>query len=326
MMLRKAVLQSYLVRGCLVFSTAASACTPKKSEPQPAPSTETSQQSSPSAASNAPANEGAADEKQKPTAKEARQITEALPKPEAVQKLVNPKGRAPYEGPTGSVVGIVRSSGDPAPRATEELAKIEDNCGDARSTFASVFREGPGRELADVLVAVTEYDGYVPAEEKYVVVNGKGCAWDRRTVVLTYGQGIEVRGLDNRPYVPELLGQPMPAQLFVLPSAPPVRLPPQKPGRFTLVDSMRLFNRAEVFVLPYATHDVTERDGTFEIKRIPVGKVKISALLPVTMAVVEQEVVITENQATKVELTLPFNQAAYDKRAKARPLEQLKAP
>ena len=84
-------------------------------------------------------------------------------------------------------------------------------------------------------------------------------------MAMTFGQRLSIDGADALTYVPEILGQPMPAQLFVLPTAPPVMLPPKKPGRSKLVDSVRLYNVAELFVLPYATTDVTGLDGKFEI-------------------------------------------------------------
>src|SRR5690606_7300758 len=113
-----------------------------------------------------------------------------------------------------------------------------------KETFGKVYREGAGRTLADVLVAVTEYDGYVPAKTVDVPVRVEGCAWKSRTIAVTFGQRLAIEGLDNRPYVPEILGQPMPAQLFVLPTNPVVKIPPKKPGRFKLIDSMRLYNVA----------------------------------------------------------------------------------
>jgi hypothetical protein len=189
-----------------------------------------------------------------------------------------------------------------------------------------LFREGEKRELADVLVAVTKYEGYVPSQEVDVKVWGKGCAWDKRTFAMTHGQRLQIHGVDNRPYVPELLGQPMPAQLFVLPTAPPVQIAPKKPGRFQLVDSMRLFSVAEVFVLPYATIDVTEADGTFEITGIPVGEIQINALLPQTGATDGKAVKIEAGKATVVDFELHFDRAAYDKAPKPTPLDELPAP
>lgn len=260
------------------------------------------------------------------SAKAAAKIISDLPDKKLVDPVVNPKGAAPYSGQTGSVKGVVRATGDPAPELPNVLAKIESSCDRARKVYGVLFREGKERELADVLVAVTKYEGYVPSQEIDKKVYGKGCAWDKRTYAVTYGQRLEIHGVDNRPYVPELLGQPMPAQLFVLPTAPPVQIAPKKPGHFQLVDSMRLFSVADVYVLPYPTTDVTEVDGTFEVKGIPVGEVQINALLPQTGATVGKTVVVKAGEATIVDFELPFDQEAYDKLPKPTPLDELPGP
>jgi hypothetical protein len=262
----------------------------------------------------------------KPGAKEAAKIVSALPPADKVLAVVNSGDAKPYAGPTGSVRGIVTATGDKAPDLAEVLAKMDANCDVSRQMFGKLFREGEKRELADVLVAVTEYKGYVPADGVDVPVWGKGCAWESRTIAITYGQRLSIAGVDNRPYVPEILGQPMPAQLFALPTAPPVQLPPQRPGRFKLVDSMRLYNVAELFVLPYRTVAVTRADGQFLIKGIPVGKAKINALLPQTGAVSGQEITIEAGKVTEVNFELTFDAAAYEKLPKDTPLDELPAP
>jgi hypothetical protein len=263
---------------------------------------------------------------EKPSAKEARTITEALPSEDKVRQVVNANNHKPYDGPTGTIAGVVKASGDANLELPEALAKMDQNCTTSRRTFGYALREGQGRTLADVLVAVTEYTGFIPEKEEEVVVIGEGCAWNARTVAMTYGQYLSVIGKDNRPYVPELLGQKMPAQLFVLPTAPPVKIPPQKPGRYVLVDSMRLYNKAEVFVLPYATHDVTGVDGRFTIEGVPVGKVRVNALLPQTMEVVEKQIEVKEGKTTELEFSLPFSAAKYKKINSGPGLEALPSP
>lgn len=162
-----------------------------------------------------------------------------------------------------------------------------------------------------MLVAVTGYDAYVPQKEPAHVVRGVGCAWETRTIALTFGQTLRVQAGDNRPYVPDLMGQSMPAQLFAMPGAEPVNLPPRKPGRYRLVDSMRLYSVADVFVVAYPTFAVTGIDGKFEISGVPVGKVKVSALLPVTMAVSAQDVEVSADKPTELELSLDFDVETY---------------
>lgn len=262
----------------------------------------------------------------KPSAKEVRRLLESLPSEDEVQKIVNKNDLAPYAGPTGSVAGIVFATGDPPTEETAALKKIEPSCQPAEKTFGKLFREGPERQLADVLVAVTHYKGYVPEEDPAEEVIGRDCAWSSRTIAMTFGQALTIRGADARAYAPELLGQPMPAQLFVLPTAPPVQLPPGKPGRFKLVDSVRLFNQAEVFVLPYATHTVTRLDGRFSIPQIPVGKARVSVFLPQTKQTAQRDVEIKADKTIELEFKLPFDAAAFKKTDKRVPLDEIPGP
>src|SRR5690606_39448868 len=71
--------------------------------------------------------------------------------------------------------------------------------------------------LADVLVAVTGYKGYLPARGDAVLVEGRDCAWNTRTVAVTYGQRIDIVSRDDNTYAPELMGQPWPVQLLATP-------------------------------------------------------------------------------------------------------------
>jgi hypothetical protein len=259
-----------------------------------------------------PAEPTAKDDPDKPSAKEVREVL-ATPVPQAdIDKVVNPKGLPPYSGPTGVVRGVVRVKGDPAVSAPDVLAKIAPDCKAAREMFGKTPREGAGRTVADAMVAVTGYEGVVLQKEPAHVVRGIGCAWEARTIALTFGQMLRVTAADNRPYVPDLLGQVMPAQLFAMPGAEPVSLPPRKPGRFRLVDAMRIYSVADLFVVAYPTFDVTDLDGKFEISGIPVGKAKVNALLPATMAVSAKDVEIRADQPTIVEFTLDFDAKAYE--------------
>jgi hypothetical protein len=179
------------------------------------------------------------------------------------------------------------------------------------------------RSLADVLVAVTGYEGYVPAHGDVVTVEGRGCAWNTRTVALTFGQRIEVVSKDGA-YVPDLLGQPAPAQLFANPTSPPVAMRPMKPGEYILVDSVRLFNAANVFVLSYATFDVTGLDGQYEIAGIPPGKVKLSAFLPITRGLAERELTVEAGKTLDLDLVIPFDKKAFEAQQAAKAAQPTK--
>ena len=63
---------------------------------------------------------------------------------------------------------------------------------------------------------------------------------------------------------------------------------------------------ADVFVLAYPTTDVTGLDGQYEIQGIPVGKVKVTAYLPVLAKTVEKEIEIKEGN-NDLDLMLSFD-------------------
>ncbi len=233
-----------------------------------------------------------------------------------VLAVVNPERRPAYAGPTGKVRGHVTMTGD-APSALP-VREIPAECAGARETFGVAYRQGMNRRVADVLVAVTGYDGYVPPLNDAVVVEGRDCAWSSRTVALTYGQRIDVVSKDKSTYVPDLLGQPSPVQLLATPGREPVPLSPLKIGQYMLIDAMRLYNRADVYVLAYPTVAVTGLDGTFEIDRVPPGNVTVNALLPITGAVTEQSITVEAGKTTEVQLTLSFDAAAFDALAQKR--------
>ena len=231
--------------------------------------------------------------------------------PEQISAIVNPKKEPVYSGPAGAVRGVVIASGDAPPEVRDVMARIGEDCAPAREVYGRLFREGTGRTLADVLVAVTGYKGYVPEQRSIVTVSASGCAWAARTVAVTFGQRIDIVAKDRKAYVPDLLGARMAAQLIALPGGAGSTVYPQQPGRFLLVDSMRVYSMAEVVVLKYATHDVTGLDGKFHIDRIPAGKVTVSALLPSTGRTVEQEVMIEPSRTLDLKFVLPFDLAQY---------------
>src|SRR5690606_26037267 len=159
-------------------------------------------------------------------------VASGIPIPlEEVARAVNPKNEPAYSGPTATVRGVVRITGDPPHERSELLEQIPSDCVKARETYGPLFRKGPAGELADALVAVTEYPHYVPEKEPVRVVPARGCAWESRTIALTFGQRIEIDARDPRPYVPELLGGRMPAQLVALPGTRSA-LYPKQPGRY----------------------------------------------------------------------------------------------
>jgi hypothetical protein len=247
---------------------------------------------------------------------DAGPLAPGLPVPASkVEAAVNGGHLAPYSGPTGVVEGTVTVSGDSPPKLGLPMPFA---CREASATYDKVFREGNGRTLGDVMVAVTGYNGYVPAQGEVSAVKIHGCAFDRRTIVMTYGQHIEVSNTDLQPFLPTLKGADMPAQLVAIPHGDAVKLYPMEVGHYALVDGLdKGWMYADVFVLRYATHAVTGLDGHFRVAGIPVGKVKVSAYLPLVDSQIhphwgiaqpsfDRDIEIKAGETTKVDFVIPF--------------------
>jgi hypothetical protein len=256
--------------GSFVLALSAAAC---RDEPAPAP------------ADPAQAEAAAKEATAKEAARQAR---------EAAQRSLNPQGLPAYSGPTGTVSGVVKISGDEPPLVPEMVSKLAQlppgSCPRALELHRKLYRQGVDRTLADVLVTVTEYQGFLPARGDTVRVEAKGCAFDARILAMTFGQHLDVYNLDNQAYIPRLVGTTTYALRVALPGGPPVPVFAPKPGQYMLVDQTREYMRSDLFVLNYPTFDVTGLDGKFSITGIPVGKVKVTAFSPALGKVVEQSV------------------------------------
>jgi hypothetical protein len=238
--------------------------------------------------------------------------------PSAVSKVVNPKGMKAFDGATATVRGVVRASGDASVDRPDLVAKVGADCAEAKAFFAPALREGPGRTLADVLVTVTGYEGYVPPAAEKLKLEAEGCTFGTRTIALTFGQKIEIFSKDKRSYVPELIGQKTTSQLVATPfGRGAAEIYPQQPGGYVLLDNLRIYSAAEVLVLKFATHDVTGLDGQFEIGRIPAGNVTVTAFLPSTGATIEKKVDLAAGQSLDLDFAVPFDAAAYKKQREA---------
>ena len=228
-----------------------------------------------------------------------------------VKAVVDPAGAGPHSGPTATVFGTVTISGDPAPTLNDVIAQIPEECQSSKQYWGKLFREGKGRALADVLVAVTGYKGYVPAPGVAVPVSAERCKFDTRTIAVTFGQRIDVTSKDDRTYIPNLIGANQQAMLVAIPKGEAVGVYPLRPGHYELADAGFPFMRADVFTLKYATHDVTDLKGHYTVGRIPPGTVTVSAFLPVTGATQQKKVTLAPNSSKRLDFTLAFDAAAY---------------
>lgn len=229
-----------------------------------------------------------------------------------IAKAVNPKDEEPYSGPKGTLRGTIRITGDAPPELNVKLPSGPCR-GEAAATHGKLFRVGQGGTLADALVAVTGYRGYVPPKGEAAKMTISRCSFARRTLVATYGQRVEVSNLDKiESYMPYLDGAPSKATLVAIPGGDAVRLYPQEPGHYQLKDTLPNPHMvADVFVLAYSTTDVTGLDGKYEITGIPVGQVEVNAMLPATKKSTGQRLEIKEGDNT-LDLTLTFDAKTDD--------------
>ncbi len=196
-----------------------------------------------------------------------------------------------YAGPTGSIAGTISVVGDRAPAAPAQ--KLSDKCRGAADFYGPLFREGMMRALPDVLVTVTGYPGGSVAPKAEVLsVEGRRCAWTSRTFGLVLGQRIEVKSADGEPYMPELAGATMTAQMVAIPGGDVIKLYADRPGRYQLRDTLHPFMVADVFVVKFPTFAVTAPDGRYRIDGIPPGPSTLTALLPAIRKSVEKKVTI----------------------------------
>lgn len=225
---------------------------------------------------------------------------------------VNPGNLPVYRGPFGSVSGKITLRGDPPPpRGGEKPNPIR--CGkEASDTYADLFRVDSSGGLADAIVGVTGYKAYVPNEKPVVDVKIRRCTFDQRTIVLMYGQRIEVQNMDVREsYIPHLEGARAPALMVAMPGGDPVQLLPPKPGLYLLQDDLQHpWMTAEVFVLKYPTVAVSDRLGTFKIEKVPVGSLKISVRHPDIRQTLERSIEITEGKNTEVHFEMEYQAPA----------------
>lgn len=239
---------------------------------------------------------------------------------EVAEKALNPKGLPPYSGPVGAVRGTVTVTGDPPPLVPSMVAKLpEGACPRAHELHRKLYRQGAERTLADVLVTVTEYQGYLPPRGDVVRVEMKGCAFDGRVLAMTFGQHFDVFNLDAQAYMPRLVGTATYALRVAMPGGAPVPIFAPQPGQYMLVDETREYMRADVFVLNYPTFDVTGLDGQFEIGGIPLGEVKVTAYAPALGKIVERRVTLQAGVDQNLAFEIAFSQSEHDALLKLNP-------
>jgi len=232
----------------------------------------------------------------------------ATPIPTAsVAAMVNPDHLPPYQGPTGSVEGTVTVTGEPARVVPGDYS----TCPDAKLLWGKTFREGPvgpggGRMLADSLVVVTGYKGFVIEEKRgeAVTVTIEGCGYKSRTRTMTFGQRLEVKNLSKDFWTPKLEPSPNLVIMMAVPHGDPVKIYPKTPGHFLLLDQDRRYAVVDVYAFLHPLHTATDPFGHYRIDGLPVGKLRVSTKHPNIDATDEKDIEVTAGGVVNVDLVL----------------------
>lgn len=254
----------------------------------------------------------ARDERPVPDAGFAREIP--IPA-EEITRVINPSGLPAYAGPVGAIEGEVYVDGD-----EPESVSVAAPCPEAEAVYGKRFRQtlvGGKRLLADAIVGVTGYKEFLPQREAAVQVSIEGCVLDKRTIVLTFGQRLDIVN-KNAPspqnfYTLSFERDRPSLVLMATPSGDAARVYPTKPGRDLLADKWsHPYLRADVFVLPSSLFVVTDRAGHFQMPYVPVGKQTISTTHPsfADGSDDSKQVEVLEGKTTHVELHLKYKSIA----------------
>jgi hypothetical protein len=232
----------------------------------------------------------------------------ALPIPSAsVAAALNPDKLPPYQGPTGSVEGTISVTGDEPPRSDASFSK----CPGGESTYGHAFRAGAavgsGRALGDAVVGVTGYTGfYIPEKNEVHTVTARECAFETRTVTMTFGQRLEVVNRTADVLSPVLEPSPRPVVMIAIPGGDPVKLYLPKPGRYRLSSRERPWMKADVYAFLQPLYTASRADGTYRIDGVPVGKLRVSTTHPTFGGEASKEVEIQPGVVAKVDLVLEY--------------------
>jgi hypothetical protein len=242
----------------------------------------------------------------------AKPASGGFPVPRAsVELVLNPAGLPPYDGPTGSVEGIVTVTGPSAPNVAVDTSR----CPAAIDAYGKLFREGAAlpngsRPLADAVAVVVGYAGhYLPErEEAKAVTIGPNCAYPSRTITITYGQRIDISNQSTVLFAPVIDQDEMPAVMVAPPleKGDPVKLYPRKAGYFTIGDHMAPFVHEDLYVFRHPLHTVTGLDGHYRIDGVPVGNLRIGVHHQGVGADAEAPVEVVAGAVQHVDLTLTY--------------------
>ncbi len=223
----------------------------------------------------------------------------------SIAAMVNPDKLPTYEGPTGSVEGTVFVTGDPPVATPADFSR----CPDAEKIWGQSFRQGApnasgARTLADAIVGVTGYKGFVPEKTEAKRITIAGCGFERRTATLTFGQELDVYNESAEFWTPILEPGVSGVMRMLAPHTDPLRLYPKRPGHYLLLDHDRRYAVVDVYVFLHPLHTATTTSGSYRIDGIPVGKVRVSTTHPRFEGEVSTELDVKPGVVNHVDLTL----------------------
>lgn len=236
-------------------------------------------------------------------------------KPETVASAINPNSSPTYRGATGSVEGTITVTGDPAPSTGFDFSK----CPDAERIYGKTFREGlplpdGSRPLADALVVITGYAGFVIEEKSPVKqLTFEGCALSARTIDLTFGQQIAVTNKDVKLHAPQIDDNVLPALMVAPPNGDPVFVYPRKPGHALLSDQMGpAYVVADVYSIYQPLHTTSDLSGHYRVDGVPIGKLEVNVRLKTINKDVIRSVEVIAGVVHKLDIALEYHAPVVD--------------
>jgi len=230
-----------------------------------------------------------------------------------IQRVVNPSGATEYTGPTAVIEGVIKVKGDPPP-PDHVFKDVPPECAESSKVHGVAYRKGENGELADVLVAVIGYSGYVRPSKADKTITIRNCSIDPPVIDLSLGQRLFVANEDSTPYTPQVATKMIVTRLSIKGNSPPP-LMLTRPAAYAMswlvgaLPGAADVPTATVFVLPNALHTVTGKDGKFRISGIPIGKARLSAS-HIHMPEASKDVELKAGEVLKVELTMTYSKKA----------------
>jgi hypothetical protein len=232
----------------------------------------------------------------------------------SVAAIVNPDQLPTYQGPTGSIEGTIVITGDPPPPL---LGKNFATCPAATQTRAHLFRVGaavnatdgglPARQLADAIVAVIGYKGFVAERNEARTLIVDECENVPRTIDLTFGQRLEVQNKTKVLFAPSLDEANHPALMVAPPGGDFIKVYVPKPGHFAMTDKLGGdFFSADVYALLHPFHATSGNDGHYRINGIPIGEITVGARLAAIGQESMKTLTVLGGVVHRVDLTLNY--------------------